>query len=391
MKTEIELNGTKLWCFDIPVDTPEWFQFRTVGIPGVYDGGIGASECAKVLGLDHQDYRPSLPELWWQKVGLEPIHENDTIAAQFGHIMEPILKEMWSFWISNADSDIRQAMINMRMHSVDPQRYPRARKSILIKKYIVNPSTPWIFVSLDHWATPGQHSASGEVLEQGFPVESKTIGFFVARQWEDGIPPKYSVQVATQMLTTASRYGELMAFESPTIRLYGYDANSNFENTIKRTTKAFFDSFMEGRKYASEYRKLKAQGRETDANIIYGQLQKMEPDAVPGEAYKEFQTDRMQRTYEFDKGNVQEFLFAKKYNVVSKIIKAMEKNKSLFQNLLLKALVDRRTQHISFFDAKGIQIGHVKKYKNFDCKVDVQIDDAAMNEVLVEFLKKAIK
>jgi hypothetical protein len=342
--------------YKIPVHSKEWYDFRTVGARG-YEGGIGASESAKVTGLDKQ-YRPTVHEMFWQKIGLMPVTEVSNIATEYGKVMEPFLRDIWQFWTGNDEAAQVQALQlyqKWKVGSTKPIRTYGVNSA-----YLVNEKYPWLFASLDAKILAGNPRTDGVVIDVDAPLECKTIGFWAASQWEQRIPPKYANQVYQQMIVTGSKYGELIAMEQSSIRLYEFHENLNFQQYLIQKTYEFWQKVLKGRELCAQMHEHDEKGREQ----IMGEIQALEPEPDESEAYREFETERMKLKYEYALGGVTDYRRATVYKKLTSVIKALEAERSLLYNQLLRKMSEQDTNKIVFRQGTK-DIGYVSRKSKF--------------------------
>jgi putative phage-type endonuclease len=177
----------------------EWVNFRT--------SGIGASEVGTILGLN--PYK-SATELFYQKIGKIPQKIDQNIAMFMGNRLEPFVGDLWQYY----DEDEEKMMSNY-------DNGTKTRHFDTIEGYLVNDQYPHLFFSPDGLIKNDSKQGAYKIDKQGVVtfkntkgvLEIKTISGFASKQWENGVPPSYIVQLMTYMIGLEKQYGEIVFFE----------------------------------------------------------------------------------------------------------------------------------------------------------------------------------
>jgi predicted phage-related endonuclease len=361
--------------FQIPFGTDDWYRFRTIGIEG-YDGGVGASESGKLLGMDK--YRPCMPEVFAHKVGYDFPKDINNIAIEKGKLLEPLIRDVWSFWHGNNQEENIQALKDYNSYQAG-QPVQRRRTYKTYGYYLVNPKYKWLFCSLDALINTGEPTVHGEVLEHDAPLEIKTISYWAAQQWAQRMPPKYAVQVDQQMLITGSEYAELCMWEDGIIRVYTFGKNVNSQNMLLQVTYQFWERVMKAR----ELYKLipRYQGDTKAINDILGEIQRLEPDADSSEAYTEYMKERS-NSMDTAKGTPRAYRAALNYKKMAALENLAAQQKNLWRNSLLREL--------SLADASVMdfnKFGKVSNGKNLTVNVKPAIDPSVIESEFKKIVK----
>lgn len=136
--------------------------------------GIGASEVASVLGCGF--LAPA--ELWAVKTGQIPADDLSEIERiEWGNRLEPVIIDAYS----------------------EPRYAGRMvqRGGELLRSTVY----PWAVCTLDAVTLHPEHGP--------IPLEIKTASAFLARDWIDGPPEPYYLQIQAQMLVTGSRWASI--------------------------------------------------------------------------------------------------------------------------------------------------------------------------------------
>lgn len=328
--------------FKIPTHSKDWYKFRTVGVED-YPGGVGGSETGKILGLD--EYRPVLAEVFHHKVGSEEITKFDNLPMCMGRILEPTVMHFWQCYNGETEE-----MVNTY------EAWKKTKDdSLLIRKaedvdcYLVNPKYPWLFTSLDFAIAKGQPNLiTGEELETECPLEIKTISNMAAKKWEDGLPPKYAVQVNQQMIVTETNYAEIAVLVgSNDFKVYSFERDEELCDRIINETKRFwFERVLPARKHL-KYRNAALSKNKMDIYEKFeGKIQHLEPEPDTTRAWQDYLSEKHKVEKEFVEGSNFDLRNAKKYKSVDSVIKALEKRKQMYKNYLLDTIVENKVEEL---------------------------------------------
>lgn len=341
-------NKDFLQLYNIPYGTKEWYEFRTIGAHG-YAGGYGASESAKLFGLD--PYPPSAPELFHHKVGTYPITQVENVPVFFGQLMEPHLLEWWKYWEGNGADLITKA------YKRALQKEKPFREYAINRSYMVNQKIPWLFCSLDAMIPAGQVNCEGEVLDDFAPLESKTINLWAAEQWDMRCPPKYRNQVQQQMLVTDTKYSEIVMLEQNEIRVYYFKRDEEFCKFLLEVTYQNWQNVLKGRQLVREYH-LNMSDPLAQEQIL-GNLQHLEPPPDETKSYTDFVKERLFKMTESAVGNVRVYSRAKEYVKINEMMKYLDKRKQLVRNDLLNWLRSQKARTGYVPGANGLPIAKI--------------------------------
>jgi putative phage-type endonuclease len=134
----------------------DWLAFRRLG--------IGGSDASVVCGINK--YKASI-ELWMEKTGQMP-HQEAGEAAYWGTRLESLVREEFT---------LRTGI------EVSP-----------VKQILQSEEYPFMLANLDGEC---QHPNYGSCV-----FEAKTAGAYVAKDWDDGIPDAYMLQIQHYMAVT---------------------------------------------------------------------------------------------------------------------------------------------------------------------------------------------
>lgn len=270
-------SNSNLVHVHIPVHDIEWFDFRYTGIPNIYDGGFGASEVAKVIGADKEDYRPVLPELLLWKAGLREPERNINEATLSGILAEDSILERWQYWDNTPDGYLKNYLLGkkIRLHQK-------------VNAYIYNKRFPWLFASLDSSIPANQSALNGVVLDKSCPLELKTMNFMVKKNSLDETMAKYTYQATTQMLVTETEYAEIAVLTGGSnFNVYHFEFDPELAQIILEKTYESWQLVLQLRELAKQ----KIGASKEKCEEIDAIAQSMLPLPVSGDGYGEYYSD----------------------------------------------------------------------------------------------------
>lgn len=214
-------KGTYPWLKEL-FSTDQWkgFQFPC----------LGASEVSTVMGLN--PYK-SIIELYYEKIGIKDVFDQDNAAMFWGRELEEQVCEKWQYW----DGNVEGMIANFSAKNI-------VRRCRRINSYAQNKAFPWLFVSLDR--VINKTKTDKEVFDEG-SLEGKTISGYAADMWEGGIPPMYVAQLQTQILVFDFGFGEIAILKDGRhFDVIPFDKHEGICESVKRQSKSFFDKVKVG-------------------------------------------------------------------------------------------------------------------------------------------------
>ncbi len=312
------MGELKLINIDKDTNLDEWLAFRT--------NGLGASDIGTLMGLN--PYKSKI-ELFYQKLGLIPIKQDENIPMFYGNRLEEFVANMWEYYDGeDAESVIRNYNEGTKI------RHCRS-----VSGYIVNSDYPHLFLSPDRIIVSSETDKliyGGKLIRKNFKgvLEVKTINGFASKQWEAGIPPSYVTQLQTYLFGLEIEYGEIVFLEDGR-KLWSIpmELNINLRDQIVSTMNEFMDRIAAAK-----------------ADIENVHLYEPEPDGT--EAFEKFlnskYSDSESKTLQ---GTDEMFQIAVRHKVLSSEIKEMESQSRECSNLLKNYMKEHEA--IDFGEEKG--------------------------------------
>ena len=293
----------------------DWLAYRM--------NGIGGSEAGAILGLS--PYTSSL-EVFYNKLR-RPVEKPENAAMFFGNELEDFVADLWRYSGVTFDETIH-----------NKRNGKKQRDYTKVNAFLINPKFPHLFASVDRLIKANQFMiGSDEVQAEGI-LEVKTIGGFVVRQWEHGIPPSYVVQLQTYLAVTELSWGELiMLQDGRNVELIPFVRNEELINRIVNTTKEFYDRVTRAREV------LKQEGFEYYDDVplshtIHSVIGCLEPPPDNSEAY----TDYLKQRYKAEpitlNGDVEDYDTACEAVRLKEKVKDIESAINLCENKLKRKM-----------------------------------------------------
>lgn len=176
--------------------------------------GVGASEVAILFGLAPASWG-SAYTLWLEKTGRLPrVVEGEQL--KWGHYLEPLIANEYAtvtkrtLWKGGGDFAVA-----------------------------IDPELPQLFCTPDDWI----------VEAEGMPgigdLQIKNAGWYMAREWNDGIPDHVQMQIQTEMACMNVLWGSAAVLQGGnTFRYFDLGRNQNFIDEVREQVRWFW-SFVE--------------------------------------------------------------------------------------------------------------------------------------------------
>jgi len=321
---------SKIVIHPIPYGTDEWHKFRL--------NGIGGSETGSILKLNPYE---TAARVYHEKIGnLEPQRE-DSQFMFWGREHENKIAEIWQYWNGTEEGYIE----NRKAGNI-------IRKCRSVNGYAVNPDYPWLFASLDRLINKegGINFLTGKPLEEEGILECKTLSYWGASVWEDGIPPYYLTQIQQYMLIFDVQYAEIAILT---------DGNKFHVEYIKRddglcqqiidiTKSWWYDRVVPAKKAREQRDMSQAKGNTSEYEKQETIVQQLEPEPDDTDAYRQFQSDKFLKEREEVEGDFEVFDLCKQDEILKKMEGRVKKERSLVKNKLIKWIVEKSAELASF-------------------------------------------
>jgi len=326
--------------------TEEWYAFR--------ENGIGGSEVATILGLDKYN---TAARLFHEKVGDYKQRREDNQGTFWGRKLEDEIAEIWEFYDGSEDGYIE----NFKNNRV-------VRNCRNINGYVVNPKYPWLFASLDRVQNikGGRNLLTGEALVTEAVLEIKTLSYWAAQMWADGIPISYLAQVHQYMIILETDYAEIAILQDGRdFRVEKIQRDDALCERIIEITRMFWENRVLPAKEAYA-KKMEAQSVQNipEAEKWEGEIQRFEPDPDNSEAYREFIEERFLKERETVDGTIDQYDLCKKDTFLRKFKARIEAERTGIQNLILRDMNRYGVEVIDFSKLGNITWSERKGSKN---------------------------
>ncbi len=319
-----------LRLFEMETHTPEWYDFRK--------NGIGGSEIGTILGLNKYD---TAARLYHEKVGTYVPEDMDNRLMFWGREHEEKIAEIWQYWDGTDDGYVA----NKKNGKI-------IRTCKVVDGYVVNPKYPWLFASVDRLMDKDTaiNMITGEPLNDEGILEIKTLSYWAANVWEDGIPPYYLAQITQYMIIFELDYAEIAILKDGNQFDVEYlERNEDLVDRLLIKSKDFwYNQVLPARKAKEERDKADIEGNYQVAEKNDSIIQHLEPSPDHTKAYQEFMAERYMKVREKMKGSMKLYTLCQKDEVLKKIIKVLSDKRDLIKNILSLEMVKNNTDYIDF-------------------------------------------
>jgi len=363
----------KSWITHLVDDSPEWHDFR--------QDHLGASEISTVCGLS--EYAPTAMQLFHVKVGTE---RRDFIMNEpifHGKRLEEYVADCWRYYDSPGDSYIHNATAN---------RVQRQCRNI--NGAIVNPKYPFLSCNLDRVVVKGSRMLNenamlcGDISEDQFPLECKTINQYSAKRWEDGIPRGYIYQVQQQLVITESKYAEIvLLIDGRNLKVFPVYADKHIQQEILDKGSDFWNLVKIGRQWYGLYLEAISLGDEQKAQEYLAKISEFEPEPDNSPAYLEYFTDRHKVEEESMMSDDRLYELAIQHKRISSLKKAIEDAETTLGNQIRYAFVQNRVERINLPNGHlkySLRKGGVNKTLHNGASKPSEMEVAIMKELVLK-------
>ena len=330
----------------IPPHTKEWFEYRK--------SGIGGSEVATVLGLNKFD---TVTRTFYEKIGAIEPRQFDNARMFFGRYMEDNIAELWKYYDGTPEGWIE----NYKNKKI-------IRDCRAVNGFVVNPSYPWLFASLDRV----QNIKGGINLIQGTPLkteavlEIKTLSYWSAQMWTDQIPISYLLQIHQYMIVLETNYAEIAILKDGNeFIVEKYERDDNLCEKIIDISKAFwFNRVVPAQQAHAKKVEAEKQGNILESEKYEAIIQNLEPEPDHSPAYEQFMSEKFLKTRASIDGTIDTYDLALRDKMLLSINGRLDDERQLIKNNLIKEMVNAGAEMIDFGKLGSCTYGERKGAKN---------------------------
>lgn len=313
--------------------TDEWFERRK--------SGIGGSDIGRVLGLSDWP-GASVIELFYEKIGIKPPQRESNKFTFFGNYLEASVAELWKYYDGDKDSIIR---------NYEAGRPVRECRNV--NGFLTNIKYPHLYVNIDRLIQKGCFRLTdGSLLEDNGVLECKTASSYVAKKWEDGVPPQYVVQAVQQAMVLDVDYAEIavMTLDNREISVYPIVPTDQVISTILEHSDHFWHKMVKpAKELFAEMNFEISRGNNAKAERLMQAIEQLEPPADNSESYKEFMNKRWLSEPVIVKADDQMLGTIINFVTTKDLLKSIEAEKTLFENMIREYMRENDTMDCGGF------------------------------------------
>ena len=314
----------------MPVHSDEWFEYRK--------SGIGGSEIATVLGLNKYD---TVTRTFYEKIGQIPPRKIDNAKMFFGRYMEDKIAELWKFYDGTETGWIENYKNNKII-----------RDCRNVNGYVVNPSYPWLFASLDRVMNKkgGVNLITAQPLTTEAVLEIKTLGYWSASMWTDGIPISYLLQIHVYMIILETDYAEIAILQDGNeFRVEKYMRDEGLCKKIINISKDFWHNRVLPAKDAyAKRQEAEKVGNIGEVEKWDAEVQKYEPEPDNTEAYTAFMNEKFLKERNSIEGTMKLYDMAKQDKVLNGLKGLIDDVRTGIKNTIVKDLTLAGAEQVDF-------------------------------------------
>ena len=346
------------------MQTEEWFEYRK--------SGIGGSEMSTILGLDKYN---TVTRTFYEKIGEIPQRRDDNAKMFFGRYMEDKIAELWRFYDGTTDGYIE----NFKNNKV-------IRDCRAVNGFVVNSAYPWLFASLDRVINikGGMNLITGKPLSTEGVLEIKTLAYWSAQMWADGIPISFLIQVHVYMMILETDYAEIAILKDGNeFSVEKIQRDDALCERIINISKGFWENRIIPAKEAFRKKEMAlAVGNIGEAEKWEAEIQKYEPEPDNSEAYTEFLSERFLKERQSIEGTIDMYELCKKDKVLNGIKGIIDDERTGIKNQLIKELTLAGAEQIDFGKVGTVDWSERKGAKNrtFNNRIKEKPDEDQLRE-----------
>jgi hypothetical protein len=259
----------------------------------------------------------------------------------FGRYMEDKIAELWEFYDGTTDGYIE----NFKNNKI-------IRKCRNVNGYVVNPAYPWLFASLDRVQNlkGGLNLLTLEPLKTEAVMECKTLSYWSAQMWQDGIPISYLIQVTVYMIILETDYAEIAILKDGNdFSVEKIQRDDNLAEKIIEISKGFwYNRILPAKEAFSKRQAALAAGNTHEAEKWEGEIQKYEPEPDHSAAYEEFMAEKFLKVRDTIDGDMFTYELCTKDKMLLGLGNRIDDERQGIKNILINKLTKEGAEMIDF-------------------------------------------
>lgn len=299
----------------VKVNTPEWLALK--------QNYIGCSDIPVLTGSNRSYQSPI--QIFYQKIGIEPLNLRMAEIPFMGHVMEPVILNMWRYyereqrdiWVQNmlADRVMRECEHNTGY-------------------IVVNEDTPFISTTPDAIMEPGCPTLFGEVLKVASPINAKNINSIKWHQYE-GYVPEHHEQMQGEMLVWGAQYAELACLVGGNeFHVLPIERDEAIVKSIYNICKDFwYNKVLPAKPLADRW---KATQKKSEKDAIMHDIYQLEPDADETDHYRIFVASRFVNKEKKAEASESLQKLMELYQFYNDVGKGIKSKQNLIKNTILR-------------------------------------------------------
>lgn len=314
----------------IPPHTEDWFKYRM--------NGIGGSEMATVLGLDKYN---TVIRTYHEKTGTIGHQTFDNSKMFFGRFMEDKIAELWRYYDGTPEGWIE----NFKNGKI-------IRECRNVNGFVVNPSYPWLFGSFDRVQNikGGVNLITSEALKTEAVLEIKTLSYWSAQMWQDGLPISFLIQVHVYMIILETDYAEIAILKDGNEFIVEKVQRDNdlCQKIIDISKSFWYNRIVPAKQAYAKMKEAEKQGNMAEVEKYEAIIQQLEPEPDKTEAYTAFMSERFLKEKSSMEATMETYELCKKDKVLNGIKNIIDDERTGIKNQLIKELTLHGAESIDF-------------------------------------------
>jgi predicted phage-related endonuclease len=302
----------------------EWLaQRRTVeGLNSLDTIRFGASDIGTITGVSKYKCKR---RLFYQQIGYHNT-EWRTESSVAGHLLEPIVANMWEHWEVDQDAFLFNIERNVKLRNTKKADF-----------FLLNDKYPNMFCSIDRLHDGEVFSPfTGLLYDELTPIELKTTQSAYYKLWNNGITTSYNHQVQAQMMLTDTKVAVFATLISGLqFKVIEVEYDSLLAENIDYDVRQFATLCLAGKQIVDL---IKSSKSESESEEYTAMLDEISPEPLALEDEQELNKELFSNSSGSIKGDEKDFQYLLDYNSAMEQIKALEEAKQLAKNVLTTKL-----------------------------------------------------
>jgi predicted phage-related endonuclease len=234
----------------------------------------------------------------------------------------------------------------------------------------------------------GVNLITSEKLETEAVLEIKTLSYWSAQMWADGLPISFLIQVHCYMIILETDYAEIAILKDGNeFIVEKVQRDDSLCEKIIEISKAFwFNRILPAKEAFAKMKEAERQGNISEVEKHEAFIQQLEPEPDRTEAYTEFMSERFLKEKSSMDGTMETYDLCKRDKVLNGIKGIIDDERTGIKNQLIKELTLKGAEMIDFGKLGSCDWSERKGAKNRTFNNRIK-EKPSEDQLIVEFKK----